>query len=305
MHIRWAGIATPVLAVALFACGGASSDAPSRHQPQDPSQAPRSAVLIAAGDIAQCGSPNDEATADLLDSLPGTVAVLGDAVYERGAPAEFTDCYEPSWGRHKARTRPALGNHDYNTRRAAGYFDYFGAAAGDRRKGYYSYDLGEWHIVVLNTKCAVVSCATGSAQERWLRADLAAHPEACTLAYFHRPRFSSGAHHGDAPDVQPLWQALYDAGADVVLSAHEHLYERFGPQTPAGIADSARGIRQFTVGTGGRILYRLGPAKPNSEVRNNTTFGVLALTLDRGSYHWRFVPVKGSSFTDSGAGSCH
>jgi hypothetical protein len=221
-----------------------------------------------------------------------------NAYRARPSRERHTDCYAPSWGRHKARTKPSVGNHEYQTPGAAGYFDYFGAAAGDRTKGYYSYGLGEWHIVVLNSNCSIVSCGAGSAQEQWLRADLAANPAACTLAYFHHPRFNSGASHGNTPAVQPLWQALYDAG-------NEHLYERFGPQTPGGVADAARGIRQFTVGTGGRGLYNWGTIKPNSEVRNNTTFGVLALTLGSGSYDWRFVPVQGATFTDAGTGACH
>jgi hypothetical protein len=266
---------------------------------------PTGSVLLAAGDIAQCGSSNDEATAALLDGLAGTVAVLGDNVYESGSPAEYTSCYAPSWGRHKERTMPSVGNHEYRTAGAAGYYDYFGAAAGDRTKGYYSYELGDWHIVVLNSNCAIVSCTAGSVQEQWLRADLAAHPTACTLAYFHHPRFNSGASHGNNTAVQPLWQALYDAGAELVLNGHEHLYERFAPQTPAGAADATRGIRQFTVGTGGRGLYSIGTVKPNSEVRNNRTFGVLKLTLGATSYAWEFVPVAGSSFTDSGTASCH
>ena len=267
---------------------------------------PSSAILIAAGDIAQCSSSNDEATAALLDRLPGTVAALGDNAYPDGSLTDYTDCYDPSWGRHKGRTRPSLGNHEYQTPGAAGYWEYWGqAVGGDTGKGYYSYDLGSWHVVVLNSNCAMVNCAAGSEQEQWLRADLAARADLCTLAYWHHPRFSSGTAHGDNPSVQPLWQALYDAGADVVLNGHEHLYERFAPQTPAGSADPARGIRQFTVGTGGRSLHPAGPARPNSEVLSNTTHGVLQLTLWAGSYGWTFVPVAGQSFTDGGTADCH
>jgi acid phosphatase type 7 len=263
------------------------------------------ATLIAAGDIAQCSSSNDEATAALVDGIPGTVAVLGDNAYNDGSLAEYTNCYGPSWGQHKARTRPAVGNHEYHTSGAAGHWDYWGAAAGTRGQGYFSYELGTWHVVVLNSNCGSVSCAAGSAQEQWLRADLAAHPATCTLAYFHHPRFSSGADHGNNTAVQPLWQALYDAGADLILSGHEHVFERFAPQTPTGGADAARGIRQFTVGTGGRGLYSFGTVRPNSEVRNNTTFGVLKLTLAPISYGWEFVPVPGGSFRDSGTAACH
>jgi len=262
-------------------------------------------VLLAAGDIAHCGSSNDEATAALLARRPGTVAALGDNAYESGTTREYTDCYGPTWGRYKDRTKPAVGNHDYLTPGAAGYYDYFGVAAGPRGKGYYSYDLGGWHIIVLNSNCEVVSCAAGSAQEQWLRADLAAHPARCTIGYWHHPRFSSGATHGDDIEVAPLWRALYDAGAELVLNGHEHLYERFAPQTPDAVADPERGIRQFTVGTGGRSLYELGRRKANSEVVNNQTFGVLQLTLNVAGYSWEFLPVAGGTFTDRGTGVCH
>ena len=264
------------------------------------------ATLVAAGDIASCESTGDEATAALVDARPdATVATLGDTVYEAGTDAEFANCYEPTWGRAKARTRPAVGNHEYATPGAAGYYRYFGAAAGDPAKGYYSYELGDWHVVVLNTNCAIVSCDAGSAQERWLRADLAASTARCTVAYGHHPRFSSGTQHGSTSEVQPLWQALYDGGVDVSLASHEHVYERFGPQTPGGLADASFGIRHFNVGTGGKSLYSFGTPLPNSEVRDASTSGVLELTLGTGTYSWRFVPVAGQTFTDSGSGACH
>ncbi len=262
-------------------------------------------VLVAAGDIAECNNPGDEATAALLDSISGTVATLGDNAYPNGTAAEFTNCYGPSWGRHKARTRPATGNHEYGTANAAGYFGYFGASAGDPTKGYYSYDLGSWHIIALNSTCAEVGgCGAGSAQEQWLRADLAANAASCTVAYFHHPRFSSGPHGSDT-GMTAFWQALYDGGADVVLSSHDHLYERFGPQDPQGNADSAYGIQQFTVGTGGKSLYNVSTIKPNSQVRNSAAFGVLKLSLHADSYGWEFVPVAGQTFADSGTGTCH
>ena len=260
-----------------------------------------SVTLVGAGDIASCTSSGDEATANLLDSIPGTVFTAGDNAYENGSASEYTSCYAPSWGRHKSRTRPAAGNHEYNTIGATGYYGYFGSAAGDPTKGYYSYDLGGWHVIVLNSNLAT---STGSPEETWLRADLAAHPSRCTLAIWHHPRFSSG-HHGGSTTVQPLWQALYDAGADLVVVGHDHTYERFAPQTPAGQVDMARGIREFVVGTGGAGLYAFEHPAPHSEVRNNTTRGVLKLTLYADRYDWKFVPVKGSSFTDSGSASCH
>ena len=264
-------------------------------------------VLVGAGDIAYCTRSGDEATAQLLDGLDGTVFTLGDNVYPDGTLAEFTDCYEPSWGRHKARTRPAPGNHDYHTPGAAGYYTYFGAAASPQEpnctsdcRGYYSYDLGAWHIIVLNSE---IDRGAGSDQEQWLQADLAAHQNVCTLAYWHKPRFSSGQ-HGNSDSMQPLWEALYAYRADVVLNGHDHLYERFAPQNPSGQADPVRGIRQFVVGTGGAGLYPLSTIKANSEVRNTTTWGVLKLTLHSTSYDWEFIPVAGQTFTDAGSADC-
>jgi hypothetical protein len=263
---------------------------------------PGSVVFVGAGDIASCSSTGDEATANLLDGISGTVFTLGDNAYETGSAGEFANCYNPTWGRHKSRTKPAPGNHEYGTAGAAGYFGYFGSAAGDPAKGYYSYDLGDWHIIALNSS---IANAAGSVQEQWLRADLAASTRSCTLAYWHHPRFSSGFEHGSDPSLQALWQALYDANADLVLSGHDHDYERFAPQTPTGVADDSRGIREFVVGTGGRSHYSLGTLKANSQIFHSTTYGVLKLTLSAGSYAWEFVPVAGGTFVDSGSGSCH
>jgi hypothetical protein len=264
------------------------------------------ATLLAAGDIASCNSTGDEATAALLDARPNAVvATLGDNVYENGTVREFTNCYEPTWGRHKGRTRPALGNHEYGVFRAEGYFTTFGEAAGEAPLGWYSYDLGAWHIVVLNSNCEAVGCATGGSQETFLREDLAAHPALCTLAVWHHPRWSSGSTHGPTAAVTPLYIALFEAGADIVLSGHEHNYERFAPLDPKGEPDGARGIRQFVVGTGGRSHYPFGPPLPGSEVRNDNTYGLLALTLRANSYQWQFVPEAGKTFTDSGSTNCH
>jgi hypothetical protein len=268
-----------------------------------PAQA-ASVVMVGTGDIAHCSTTTDEATAKLLDGISGTVFTLGDNVYNSGTSAEFANCYNPTWGRHKARTKPAVGNHEYLTSGASGYFNYFGAAAGDPKKGYYSYDRGVWHVIVLNSNCSNVSCAVGSPQEQWLRADLSAHPNKCTLAYFHAPLYSSGQ-HGNSTSVRPFWEALYKANADVVLSRHEHDYERFAPQNPYGAFDSARGIREFVVGTGGTYLRPFGTIKANSVSRNATTHGVLKLTLNSSGYAWKFVPVAGKTFTDSGTASCH
>jgi 3',5'-cyclic AMP phosphodiesterase CpdA len=264
---------------------------------------PKAAVLVAAGDIASCSSTGDEATAALVARFPGTVATLGDTVYDRGTPDEFARCYAPSWGRFRARTRPTPGNHDYETPGAAGYFGYFRRAAGAPDRGYYSYELGAWHVVVLNSNCAAIGgCEAGSAQERWLRADLAAHPARCTLAYWHHPLFSSGP-HGSRQAVAPLWQALQDAGAEAVLVGHDHLYERFAPQDAAGTPNRARGIREFVVGTGGARHYELARVAPNSVARRTHAFGVLKLTLRPARYDFRFLPVGGGP-GDAGSARC-
>ena len=264
------------------------------------------AVLVGAGDIASCNDSRDEATADLLDNIPGAVFTTGDNAYNSGTSAEFQNCYQPSWGRHKARTYPTPGNHEYYTAGASGYFDYFGAAAGDPAKGYYSYDQGEWHIISLNSQCGQVGgCGSTSPMVTWLKQDLAANPASCTVAYWHHPVFSSGAEHGNDPKMKPSWQALYAADADVILTGHAHNYERFAPQDANGTADPQRGIREFVVGTGGPTVHGFGTIQPNSEVRNAGTSGVLKLTLHPTSYDWEFVPVAGKTFTDTGSGQCH
>jgi hypothetical protein len=253
--------------------------------------APAQSTLIAAGDVASCRSSGDEATAALVARIPGTVAVLGDAVYERGTAKEFRDCY--SWGRFRGRTRAALGNHEYGSGNAAAAIAYFGLP----RSGYYSYDLGEWHVVVLNSNCRPAGgCEQGSAQQRWLDADLAANPALCTLAYMHHPRFSSGLHGSDG-SLAALWATLARGGADVALAGHDHHYERFAP---------FQGIRFFVVGTGGRshypVLHRL--SRPKSAALDYRTYGVLRLTLRAEGYDWRFVPVAGSTYSDSGSSRC-
>jgi 3',5'-cyclic AMP phosphodiesterase CpdA len=261
-------------------------------------------VLVGAGDIALCNGEGDQATARLLDAIPGTVFTLGDNVYSSGTPEEFANCYDPSWGRHKARTRPVPGNHDYATRGAAGYYNYFGASAGEPGKGYYSYDLGAWHIIVLNSE---IDAGPASAQVGWLRADLAAHPARCTLAMWHKPLFSSGPHgdDGTGAPTRSFWDALYEFGADVVLGGHDHDYERFAPQAPDGSPDPARGIRQFVAGTGGASPYYFTNIKPNSEIRLTGLNGVLKLTLHEGSYDWEFIPAVGLPINDAGTGECH
>jgi acid phosphatase type 7 len=305
-HFFSRAVLTVLLTGVLLTCRDTLPPKPAQEGATlQPSAAPAPpATLVGAGIIASCSTTGDEATAAILDTVPGTVFTTGDNVYPSGSLANFQTCYTPSWGRHKARTAPALGNHEYDTSpTAADYFTYFGAAAGDPTKGYYSYTLGTWHVVVLNS---LISMSAGSPQEQWLRADLAANPQQCTLAYWHHPRFSSGTTHGSTPATQPLWQALYDAHADVVLAGHEHNYERFAPQTPTGGADPVNGIREFVVGTGGGAGgYPFGTPLANSEVRLTGTNGVLRLTLGAGTYAWQFIPVAGKTATDAGTGSCH
>jgi acid phosphatase type 7 len=266
------------------------------------------AVLVGAGDIASCDDlAGAEATAKLIDKIPGTVFAAGDLAYPDGSDEQFAKCYGSTWGRFKDRTRPAPGNHEYHKGIASGYTRYFGEAAGEASKGYYSYDLGAWHIVVLNSECEEVGgCAAASPQGQWLKQDLAHHQATCKLAYFHKPLFSSGGKHGNDPEMKPLWDLLYNANADVVINGHDHDYERFAPQNPEGNADAKHGIREFVVGSGGKNSHRkMGAAKPNSEVRNDDTFGVLKLTLHPNAYDWEFVPEAGKTFTDAGSGACH
>jgi hypothetical protein len=264
-------------------------------------------VAVAAGDIARCGTTGDEATARLLSTIDGTILTLGDNAYESGSDAEFAACYGPRWGRFKNRTRPAPGNHEYYTPDAAGYFRYFGDAAGSPVEGYYSFDVGRWHLIALNSNCAEVGgCDPASPQGRWLQNDLANDRRGCTLAYFHYPLFSSGKYAPGIPEVKPLWEALYSAGVDVVLNGHDHNYQRFAPQDPEGRQNPERGIREFVVGTGGASHYEVKkPIVANVQAYNDDTFGVLTLTLARSSYDWKFIPVAGKSFTDSGTTRCH
>jgi hypothetical protein len=258
-------------------------------------------VFVGAGDIADCATDTDTATAALLDQIDGTVFAAGDNAYLVGSAADYASCYEPTWGRHKRRTRPVPGNHDYYTAGAAAYYAYFGTHAGPPGRGYYSYDLGAWHIVAINSDEGTPTAA-GSAQERWLRADLAANRTQCTLAYWHHPRFSSGVHQND-PRMRDIWQALYDFGADVVVTGHDHDYEEFSRQTADGVLD-ANGIRQFVVGTGGTALRAFGVIQPNSATRNSDTHGVLRLTLHATSFDWTFVPIAGGTFTDTDTRDC-
>jgi hypothetical protein len=285
----------------------ASSVANAASQRREPGQRPEPAgarVLIGAGDIATCNLTDDSATARLLGRQAGTVFTAGDDAYTTGTPAQFRGCYGPTWGAVLDRTRPALGNHEYETPGARGYYGFFGAAAGPQGRGWYSYDLDSWHVIVLDSTCQVFGCSRAARQLDWLRTDLDAHPGGCTVAIWHHPRWSSGA-HGSDPAIAPFWSALYAAGIEVVINGHDHDYERFAPQDPFGALDRARGIREFVVGTGGAKLREFRWPAVNSLVRNSQTHGVLMLTLRPGRYSWRFLPVAGERFTDSGTARCH
>jgi hypothetical protein len=259
-------------------------------------QAATSAVLVGAGDISSCGNNNDEATAKLLDQIPGTVFTVGDNAYDSGKASEYTNCYNPTWGRHKSRTKPVPGNHEYKTSGASGYFNYF-----NNIPSYYAYNLGSWRVYALNSE---IDISATSAEVQWLKADLAANPRQCVLAYWHEPRWSSGSTHGSSTRVQKLWKILANSGAELVINGHDHEYERFAPMNASGIKDP-NGLREFVVGTGGADLYHFGTILPNSRVRNSSTYGVLKLTLNPTSYTWQFIPVAGKTFSDTGTGYCH
>jgi len=276
-------------------------------------------MIAAAGDIACAPSDHnynggagvpracdERATSNLmLNTKLAGILLLGDDQYENGTLSDFKRSFASTWGRFGSKLHPAPGNHEYNSAGAKGYFQYFGGKAGPDHRGYYSYDIGSWHFVALNSNCrAIGGCNLKSAQGRWLKADLASHHNKCTLAYWHHPRFSSGR-HGDEKLADGFWRELYAAGADVVLVGHDHDYERFAPQDPKARPDPARGIREFVVGTGGRNHDPIDRVDANSVVRNDQTFGVLEMTLHKSSYEWRFAPVLGGTFTDSGTASCH
>jgi hypothetical protein len=308
-------------ALALLMCVAACTSAPHvTPSATPPSGSPSSSgtpsrdpVIAAAGDIACSPGGRTSSTACRQGSTAAMLArggfdailALGDDQYEAGSLRDYRRGYGPAWGRFKAVTYPVPGNHEYGTSGAAGYYAYFGARAGDPAKGYYSFDIGAWHLIALNSNCSAIGgCGASSLQVKWLHADLASHRSACTLAYWHHPRFSSGI-HGDDNAYDAFWRALYAAGADLVLVGHDHDYERFAPQTPGAEADPARGIREFVVGTGGRSVYPFLFARPNSQVRHSGTFGVLGLTLHPRGYDWRFEGVAGSTFSDSGSDMCH
>ena len=275
-----------------------SSPPPESGASGAPSGDGSEAILLAVGDIAYCGASADEKVGQLAARLPGTIALLGDNAYDKGSSTDYANCFNPTWGGFLDRIRPVPGNHEYETRQAAAYFAYFGTRVGKVGQGWYSYDVGAWHLIALNSNCGAIpgGCEGRDSEEfAWLVKDLADHPAKCTLAYWHHPRYSSGR-HGDNDMTDEIWQALSDAGADVILEGHDHDYERMSP---------IRGIRSFVVGTGGRGLYEWprGPGA-NTEVRANDTYGLLQLTLRGADYSWKFIPAAGGTFTDSGSADC-
>ena len=287
--------------------------------PNQANSAQSGIVVMAAGDIAcapgskyfnngkgKDGNCQMQATAALIDKVkPQVVLALGDNQYEKGELENFQKSYDPTWGKFKKITKPVPGNHEYASGNANGYYDYFGALAGERNKGYYSFNLGDWHLIALNSECKNVGgCGTGSPQEQWLKADLKANKKACTLAFWHRPRFSSGL-HGNNKEFEVFWADLYAARADLVLSGHDHTYERFAPQGLTENLDTQRGIRQFVAGAGGKNLYPFKTVRPNSEVRSDDTYGVLKLTLKPKSYDWEYLAIPGVNFTDKGSANCY
>jgi hypothetical protein len=301
-----------IAGLTLLAAGGFTLEDRRAHHDNEA----RGTRIVAAGDIASCDNQGDEATADLIEHInPDAVLTLGDNAYENGTAKDYQDCYDSSWGRFKDKTYPALGNHDYGedgyegmsdaTYDPSAYFDYFGDRVGRRDEGWYSYDLDDWHFVVLNSNCdAGIGCDPYSKQLEWLSKDLSQTSARCVLAYWHHPLYSSG-YHGDDPKMRAAWNVLYGYHADVILNGHDHHYERFPLQDPYGNFDPGNGIRQFTVGTGGKSLRQPTTAKPNSEALSNATYGVLQLTLRQGGYDWEFKPTEAGAFSDSGSDDCH
>ena len=313
--------ATTVSMILLVSCtdsGGLTRDDNANVAPARVDVIPGTdPVVVAVGDAVcgagtPAGTPCKHATvASVITGLnPNAVLLLGDNVYENATLNDYNTYYHPTYGAFKSITWPSAGNHEYNTPNASGYYDYFNGVgvstgrAGDRSKGYYSFNIGTWHLIALNSNCSAIGgCGAGSPQETWLRADLAASTASCTLAYWHHPRFSSGS-HGNNTVVQPLWQALYDFGAELILGGHDHDYERFEPQTPAGVADNVKGIRTFVVGTGGKEQGVFSTIRANSVVRSRTSYGALKLTLKAAGYDWQFVPIPGNTLADAGSATC-
>jgi 3',5'-cyclic AMP phosphodiesterase CpdA len=258
--------------------------------------------LVGAGDVADCGSDGAMRTAAMLDSIRGTIFIAGDVAYvSKENPHPFVTCFDPAWGRHRARIRPAVGNHEYSAEGPAAYFNYFGAQAGHAPGGYYSYDLGTWHVIALNTN---IAANEGSAQQSWLTSDLDAHLGRCTVAYMHHPRFSSGS-HAERDKLIPIWRTFERYGVTLAIAGHDHVYERFTALDTNGVPDSVNGIRQFVVGTGGAHRSHIDSVMTGSEVHSTDTFGLIRFSLLKDKYRWVFMPVRRHGFTDEGEASCH
>lgn len=303
-HARLTLVATALVVVLWLACGGRGAPA-SPAGPSDPNppaqRSQETVVFSGSGDMVACNNMfSAERTAKLLDGMEGLVFTTGDNAYETGTIDEFEKCYGPTWGRYLARTRPSPGNHDYYTPGATGYYRYFGELAGPSGVGYYSYDHGAWKVLSLNSN---VPAGSGSAQFNWVAQELRVSPAKCTLAYWHHPVFSSG-YEGNMPNMRSIFQLLYDNYVDVVLVGHSHNYERFAPQDPNGQPSPGRGVREFVIGSGGNGLTAFVSTKPNSEVFNNNSLGILKLTLAPTNYSWEFIPVAGHTFRDSGSDVC-
>lgn len=299
-RLAFAGVL--IALAAIPACSGPTG--PSTPPPPPPPPGGGTPfVFVGAGDIAACGEVGHIATATLLDRFSGSTTFIftaGDNAYPSGRAADFRDCYDPYWGRHKGLTRPTPGNHDYESPNAIPYYNYFGENAGPSGRGYYAYDVGAWRVIALNSE---IDVSGGSPQVQWLRTELSTNTAACTAAIWHRPLFSSGPHAGHL-QMRDIWRVLYDANVDVVINGHNHLYERFAPQDPEGTRNEARGIRQFTVGTGGVPLHEPGAPQTNSQTVIKT-WGVLKFELIQGEYRWEFVPFQGTGVLDPGSGKCH
>jgi len=273
-------------------------------------------IVMAAGDII-CDSLTTTSTACqqmavsqvVVNQMPDAALILGDLCHTPSTNC-FDNYYAPSWGRLFSISHPITGNHEYLVAGAIYYFDYWNGVgnadgpAGNRSQGYYSYDIGSWHIIALNSQCSQAGgCNAGSPQYIWLQQDLQNHTNICTLAYYHIPVFSSGGRANN--NMKQIYTLLYDNNVEVVLNGHDHIYERFASQDPNGLADPLRGIREFIVGTGGANHTSIATIQPNSEARNVDTFGALKLTLHPNGYDWQFMPVPGKTFTDSGTAFCH
>lgn len=301
-------LAVTALAIYAFVSASNTSVPPTGHVP-DPT--PEPLVLVGAGDIARCEADGDEATAALLDEVIAAhpraiVFTTGDQVYPEATRDTYESCYDPSWGRHRDRTRPAVGNHDFGEPNGGGHHRYWGDAGGPFDLYYYEYTTGDWHVIVLNSECHRVGCALedrDGEQAEWLRETLQSSSARCTIAVWHNPRWSSGRYE-DGSDYQAFWELLYDGGAEIVLNGHEHFYERFAPLNPAGEVDTERGIQQFTIGTGGGELREPEDVQPHSELQA-TTYGVLQLRLFADRYEWEFLAAGDADVTDTGSRSCH